>query len=390
MGKDGRLTKEELLNRYPPPSEMLDKLFTGLIGALANPAYKYTTGDTPDYRDVLSALTGEEKRDWSDVTKDVFPKIQKKLPENVHLNPRMAGTWGGVLNMLLDPTNLVPGAAMAGEIKNVYHGSPHLFDKFSLSKVGTGEGAQAFGYGHYLTSDKNIARHYSGTDKAYKIDGLTAREWYDKHPLRGINNVIDAAKHLNTDVVSARKWMDSNQDLVELRVADAINTYGDNAEYMLRSHKDYDAVKKLDEMRAKNRVQESGHIYEATIAKGRPHNMLQWDKPLSEQPKTVIERLNSDPRLDELFNSPRRRENKVGIASIAPWETKDPYTGKDFYKNLVDIMGSQEKASAYLKRLGIDGIEYPSGTLSGIKDSPHKNYVVFDDADITIEKRTPR
>ena len=43
-----------------------------------------------------------------------------------------------------------------------------------------------------------------------------------------------------------------------------------------------------------------------------------------------------------------------------------------------------------LRKVGYTGIEYPSGTLSGIKDSPHKNYVVFDDADITIEKRTPR
>ena len=31
-----------------------------------------------------------------------------------------------------------------------YHGSPHAFDQFDLSKIGTGEGAQAYGHGMYL------------------------------------------------------------------------------------------------------------------------------------------------------------------------------------------------------------------------------------------------
>jgi hypothetical protein len=31
-----------------------------------------------------------------------------------------------------------------------YHGSPHDFDQFSMSKIGTGEGAQAYGHGLYF------------------------------------------------------------------------------------------------------------------------------------------------------------------------------------------------------------------------------------------------
>jgi hypothetical protein len=37
----------------------------------------------------------------------------------------------------------------AGPIR-AYHGSPHNFDRFSLDKIGTGEGAQAYGHGLYL------------------------------------------------------------------------------------------------------------------------------------------------------------------------------------------------------------------------------------------------
>jgi hypothetical protein len=32
----------------------------------------------------------------------------------------------------------------------VYHGSPHKFDRFDASKIGTGEGAQSYGHGLYL------------------------------------------------------------------------------------------------------------------------------------------------------------------------------------------------------------------------------------------------
>ena len=41
------------------------------------------------------------------------------------------------------------------------HGSPHKFDKFSTEKIGTGEGAQAFGWGLYFTDLDSIAKEYA-------------------------------------------------------------------------------------------------------------------------------------------------------------------------------------------------------------------------------------
>lgn len=40
----------------------------------------------------------------------------------------------------------------------VYHGSPHKFDKFDSSKIGTGEGAQAYGHGLYLAEAPSVAK----------------------------------------------------------------------------------------------------------------------------------------------------------------------------------------------------------------------------------------
>ena len=41
-----------------------------------------------------------------------------------------------------------------------WHGSPHEFDKFDLSKLGTGDGLQAFGKGMYLAENPRIAKVY--------------------------------------------------------------------------------------------------------------------------------------------------------------------------------------------------------------------------------------
>lgn len=41
-----------------------------------------------------------------------------------------------------------------------YHGSPQYFEKFSAKKIGSGEGAQAYGYGLYFAESRNVANSY--------------------------------------------------------------------------------------------------------------------------------------------------------------------------------------------------------------------------------------
>lgn len=41
-----------------------------------------------------------------------------------------------------------------------YHGSPARFEKFDASKIGTGEGAQKYGYGLYFSSSPDVAGKY--------------------------------------------------------------------------------------------------------------------------------------------------------------------------------------------------------------------------------------
>ena len=63
-------------------------------------------------------------------------------------------------------TGGLAGGGLLGSLK-AYHGSPHAFDAFSDHAIGTGEGAQAYGYGHYVAENEGVARGYR--------DALSAR-----------------------------------------------------------------------------------------------------------------------------------------------------------------------------------------------------------------------
>ena len=57
--------------------------------------------------------------------------------------------------MLAGPLSVAPVGMIA------YHGTPHLIkDKFDISKVGTGEGAQSYGYGMYFAESPEVAKTY--------------------------------------------------------------------------------------------------------------------------------------------------------------------------------------------------------------------------------------
>jgi hypothetical protein len=73
----------------------------------------------------------------------------------------------------------VRGAPVMREI-DVYHGSPHRFPptennplgEFDASKIGTGEGAQAYGHGTYFAESPNVAKSYAIMDSPFAVAGL--------------------------------------------------------------------------------------------------------------------------------------------------------------------------------------------------------------------------
>ena len=58
----------------------------------------------------------------------------------------------------------------------VFHGSPAKFKKFDPTKIGSGEGAQAYGYGHYVAESPETAKQYKETLKSKAFSKIVKRD----------------------------------------------------------------------------------------------------------------------------------------------------------------------------------------------------------------------
>ena len=84
--------------------------------------------------------------------------------------------------------------------ETLYHGSCHLFDKFSLSFLGSGEGKSKFGHGIYITSSYKTAVLYAS--KAAKANGKECCYVYTiEVPMINNDNHIFSCKAINASVV---------------------------------------------------------------------------------------------------------------------------------------------------------------------------------------------
>lgn len=70
--------------------------------------------------------------------------------------PQIAAAANKAIDNAMVPSRLNP---QLGAI--VWHGSPHKFERFDAGKIGSGEGSQAYGYGHYVAESPDVARPYS-------------------------------------------------------------------------------------------------------------------------------------------------------------------------------------------------------------------------------------
>ena len=84
--------------------------------------------------------------------------------------------------------------------ETLYHGSCHLFDKFSISFLGSGEGKSKFGHGIYITSSYKTAALYAS--KAAKANGKECCYVYTiEVPMLSNDNHIFSCKAVNASVV---------------------------------------------------------------------------------------------------------------------------------------------------------------------------------------------
>lgn len=277
-----------------------------------------------------------------------------------------------------------------------WHGSPHDHDKFDSSKIGTGEGAQAYGYGLYFAGSKEVAEYYRK-----KLSGDALKESSTKPVLEEMRpaaktssasrlvTLISKNNTLNDADIKSAGLEPENfgfQDIDDEVSTRGLERYGYGAYDAIRGievgGKKYNAYLFRDGSMIADDGQEifaiqgpKGRLYQVELAPAEDEYLL-WDKPLSEQSEKV-----------------KAAVTKAGFAGVL--EPEQPtmnanrddvefrHTGEWFYRVQEAEEGSDKAASEYLHSLGIRGIKYLDGTSRG-KGEGNYNYVIFSDEDVTI------
>ena len=284
---------------------------------------------------------------------------------------------------------------LLGAIK-AYHGSPHKFDKFDMSKIGTGEGAQAYGHGLYFAENPETAKAYANIlgkfelktpgktiarDSALNDAESDALSYVSMAHTNGEKNPVGAALGYVTkyggnekkDTLAVlQKWASEgasagkNASVYEtsLRWPDAAREASDplGPQHFLDFHKDL-------------------KDQPAILAK-IPPNRLPKDYGADSSPAWMYDNLGTGT--DAVSASEELR--KLGIPGIryldAGSRTATPQFRVTFHDGTEQVASSKSAAESMARAAESNGYPRPK-----IAEAGTANYVLFDDALVEILKR---
>jgi hypothetical protein len=249
----------------------------------------------------------------------------------------------------------------AGAIR-AWHGSPHDFDRFDMSKIGTGEGAQAYGHGLYFAENPAVAKEYRDNlryaHKRYEIDGKPPEEF----GFSAKDPILSSA---------------ANGRLPQFRETWE-NWPRDNAAKVALADRNLAHLKAI-EGRTVRQITPDGRLYEVNI-NAEPEDFLDWDAPLVNQPR-ALEALKAV----DLSVLPEGNRTRVLLerAGTAAEQAHYPATGHHLYGAAADYGERSVKGSQLLREQGFPGIRYLDQGSRGAGNGS-RNFVVFDDKLVDI------
>lgn len=317
----------------------------------------------------------------------------------------------------------VPGLMGA----TAYHASPYKFNRFDPTKVGTGEGAQSYGVGAgYVAQNPKVANEYfkAFTNvedaplmyKGKKVD----TPWNDEISQRW-SDVIEKNK-FNQEQIEDFQGVLGNLSQVN-NLQDAQSVVRDLTSSQKTIYKKY-----IEPELTKPQNLEA-YMYKVDVSDAAIPKMLDWDKPLTEQPKEVRNMIagmaKETPVWQEYLTTIKPQTRKlaeemlvgskpsVGLESAKYWkklEKLDPdanhnaiwdslydvgitknenlISGSQLYNELSRQLGNPQKASEFMQSKGITGIKYLDAFSRKDAPNPTYNFVPFDPDDMKILETT--
>ena len=179
-----------------------------------------------------------------------------------------------------DVVDLAYGAAKL-EMEGTWHGTAADFRKFDHRYMGSGEGAQAYGWGSYLAQRPGIAKGYWEADVARKGVGDPRNATYDGTPSRALSQAVqNHGWGLRNYGV---QWMLDR----EAEALDNLAPWEDNPKLSAALRRMAAELRAMDPDKVK--VAPDGNLMRTDVNVAEDE-WLYLDKPLSEQPK-VLEKI---------------------------------------------------------------------------------------------------
>ena len=356
----------------------------------------------------------ESRSEKTDLTAE-----ERELRDNLVERMRKGGldvvTDSEEMQRVIDTENERTRMMGAGSVREhrVYHGSGADFDAFDHSHMGEGEGAQAYGWGTYVTEVEGIGRTYANaTAHNYNkaLRPLERKRDSIRNSLRIEALELDSARGGLRVAVKAKAKAEENYEEFLKRREEIEEKYGKHStqyddflwnspyaiavraiehyenkikerETKLHSlQKDLEETKKQIENIAKEFPR---HLYTVEIPDDNGSNYLDWNgHPAESLLKGVGSFLESEG-FERVQDSPVRYEKGESTVVLNP-----NATGADLYAELQKALGSDKKASQALAELGCIGIKYPADNMRGGRKDGAKNYVIFNENDAKITDHT--
>ena len=301
-----------------------------------------------------------------------------------------------------------------------YHGSQASFDHFDHSFMGSGEGAQAYGWGTYVSEVEGIAKAYAkqnaakhGMPREYKIAQTRlnhAKFEYDKVQRRYDNSkaYIDSLKE---DLQNYRESIARRKEKVEYF---AQNNMPETVDKLLKQIKrTEDTIKvtendinmrtndlegwkpKLEEVKKKYEEEQKKfdaipkpqierNLYSVDISDDTGENYIGWDEKMTPRMRDIRKEILEDNGY-KLVDSDEVRDYFEDRDGKEYELFKEQYkTGGTFYEELAQLLHSQKLASLALKEYGFDGVKVIAQRNSGGNKEGKMNYVIFDENNAQI------
>ncbi len=300
----------------------------------------------------------------------------------------------------------------------VYHGSGADFEAFDHSHMGEGEGAQAYGWGTYVTEVEGIGRTYAISNTTKRNDALRALE----HDIDAISGQLDmhrnGLKNDEEQLKRANDWRaeaELDYELFQEKAEERKKEYGeDSPEYrnllfndiytdeMKRAQRSVESTedsiryrkekiaeleKALNDKKAEmNELPEKfpRHLYSVEIPDDNGKNYLDWNERLSDSQIEAIRAYLSENyrrnKLEDFDASIAESKGAPNADEVNAWARR----GENVYKMLSHLLGSDDAASKALSEMGFTGIKYPAENRSGGRKDGARNYVIFNEGDAKI------